>query len=65
MRTVHGVCDDRERWVLGTSYHEAMEDHLGVTLIWSGRHRYRQWIKLQKQVGQDAGMHECATSVFE
>lgn len=58
MRRVHGVRDDRERWGLGTSYHKAMEDHLGVTLIRSGRHRYRRWIKLQKQMKQDAGMHE-------
>ncbi len=34
--------DDRERWMLGTSYHKAMEDYLGVALIRSGRHRYRQ-----------------------
>lgn len=50
--------DGRERWELGTSYHKAMEDHLGVTLIRSGRHRYRRWIKLQKQVGQGAGLHK-------
>ncbi len=34
--------DHRERWMLGTSYHKAMEDYLGVTPIRSGRHRYRQ-----------------------
>lgn len=50
--------DGRERWVLGTSYHKAMEDHPGVTLIRSGRHRYRRWIKLQKQIEQDADLHE-------
>lgn len=33
--------DDRERWMLGTSYHKVMENYLGVTLIRSGWRRYR------------------------
>lgn len=47
MRRVHDMRDHRERWQLGTSYHKVMEDYLGVALIRSGRHRYRQ-MKMQR-----------------
>lgn len=40
--------DDRERWVLGTSYHKAMENYLRVAPIRPGQHRYRFKMKLQR-----------------
>lgn len=61
---------DRERCpVLKASSWEACEDHLGVTLIQSGRRRYRQkgsWVFLQNtNKGGTAGIYISSLSLMK